>query len=391
MRLAIVNHHGRKPSGAEINLSLFVDHLPRDIEPAFFLLEEGEFVDALRARGRDVTVLPMSQRIDGSSRTHLRLDAVVDSLGLARRLARGFRRARADLVLTNSMKAHIIGSLAARFAGIPCVNFVHDVPEGLARSMLRFVSGSFSQSRLACSETTAANLALPNTTVIYSPLETERYLGLPQKAAARARLGIPADDRPLIALVGRIAPWKGQDRFIRIAALVRERLDARFAIVGSPVFGATPGYAAELEGLVARLGLQDRVHFIPWQDDPRDAYAALDVGCNCSTREPFGRTTVEAMAAARAVVCFDDCGVASIFGSADGVSVVPAGREDLFANAIATLCEDRAHLRAAGERAALAVRRLDVRALSGTFAAVLQSAAGEHPARRSPAAQRGAA
>jgi glycosyltransferase involved in cell wall biosynthesis len=212
--------------------------------------------------------------------------------------------------------------------------------------------------------------------VIYTPLETELYRALPEKAAARARLGVPNDGRPLIALVGRIAPWKGQDRFIRIAALVREQCDARFAIVGGPVFGGKPGYVGELEALVRQHGLQDRFHFIPWLEDPRDAYAALDIGCNCSVREPLGRTTLEAMAATRAVVCFDDGGVAAIFGRADGVTVVPAGREDLFANALAAICADREILRDSGERAATAVQRFDVRRLSIPFVGVLRRAAG---------------
>jgi glycosyltransferase involved in cell wall biosynthesis len=375
VRLAIVNHHGGTPAGAEFSVLLFVQHLPHDIEPVFFVLQEGAFADQLRSLGGEVVVLPMSARIADVTRARLRFDATLESLAMAWRLAGRLRAAGADVVLTNSMKAHVIGSLAARFAGIPCVNFVHDIPDGIARFVLRVVSGRLGHSRLACSETAAKSLGLPDTTVIYTPLETERYRELPEKAVARATLGVPNDGRPLVALVGRIVPLKGQDRFVRIAALVRERLDARFAIVGSPVLGGTSDYLGELKALVLRHGLQDVFHFVPWLDDPRDAYAALDVGCNCSTREGLGRTTLEAMAARRAVVCFDDGGIAALFAPTDGVTAVPAGREDLFADAIAAVCANRDGLRDSGERAASAVQRLDVRRLSIPFENVLRRAA----------------
>jgi hypothetical protein len=98
MRLAIVNHHGRTPAGAESAMLLFIDHLPRDIESTFFLFEEGEFADHLRQCGNDVAVLPMSNRIKPSTRTHLVSDVLVDSIGLAWRLALSFRAAKADVV-----------------------------------------------------------------------------------------------------------------------------------------------------------------------------------------------------------------------------------------------------------------------------------------------------
>ncbi len=376
MRLAIVNHHGGTAAGAEVTVRLLAEHLPPDIQPAFFLFEEGAFTRELRERGHRVTVTPMPRSVAATTRSSFRPDAMRESLGLVVRLARALRAAKSDVVVTNSNKAHVIGSLAARIAGLPCVNFIHDMPEGRARFFLRLMSARFGRSRLACSETTANYLGLPDTTVIYGPLELERYRRLPAREMARARLGVPNDDRPLVALVGRISPVKGQDRFIRIAARVRRQLDARFAIVGAPLFGVPAGYVDELKAHVRSHRLQEQFHFIPWQDDPLDVYAALDLGCNCSTKEPLGRTTLEAMAAGRAVICFDDSGVAATFGPADGVRVIPFGREDLFANAVVEICATRKTIRDAGEQAASAVQRLDVRRVSIPFADAVRRAAG---------------
>ncbi len=71
MRLGIINHHGRQPSGAEHALLLFLEQLPNHIEPVFFLFEEGKFTDMLRERYRSVTVVPMSPRIASATRKGL--------------------------------------------------------------------------------------------------------------------------------------------------------------------------------------------------------------------------------------------------------------------------------------------------------------------------------
>jgi len=55
-------------------------------------------------------------------------------------------------------------------------------------------------------------------------------------------------------------------------------------------------FADELHALVTDYDLTERVHFVPWLDDPRPAYAALDVNANTSRAEPFGRTIIEAAA-----------------------------------------------------------------------------------------------
>ena len=77
--------------------------------------------------------------------------------------------------------------------------------------------------------------------------------------------------------------------------------DVRYAIVGAPMF-RDADFVDELHAFVAREGLGDRVHFVPWLDDVRLAYAATDINVNCSDDEPFGRTIIEAAA----------CGVPSI-------------------------------------------------------------------------------
>jgi len=373
MRLAIINHHGRMASGAEHTLMLLVGSLPPDVEPYFYLFEDGPFTQSLKDRYEDVVVVPMSAKVARVTRSALPLDAVRDSVVLAIRLATHLRRRKIDVVLTNSMKAHVIGSLAAKLAGIRCINYIHDILEGNALRLVREISRFCSSSRIACSGGVVKSLRLRDSHVVHSPIEASRYQDLPTSAEARKALGLPLDDAPVIGLVGRIAPWKGQDRFIRLAAALRDRgINAHFAIVGGATFGCPDAYVPSLHELVERCDLADRVHFLPWQEDLRAAYAAIDVACNCSDNEPFGRTSVEALACGVPIVCYDDAGVCEVFSDGVGGRKVPAGDETRFAEAVCEMLADRATGATMRERAIESARALDVTAVEERFLEIIR-------------------
>jgi glycosyltransferase involved in cell wall biosynthesis len=373
IRLGIVSHHGGKPAGAEHALMLLLDQTRADVEPLFFLFEDGEFSRLVRERYGNATVVSMSARVASSTRAGLRWNALPDALELSRRLATELRRADVDVVLTNTMKAHVVGSIAARMSGTPCVNYMHDVLAGASRNVMRKTSLAFADARLACSIAVAENLNLPRTTIVHPPIDLGVYGNLPPRREARRALGLPDDDLPVVGLVGRILRWKGQDRFIRIAARVLRSVDAHFAIIGGSIFGGDADYPDELRAQIAELRLEHRIHFVPWQEDLTQVYAAIDVGCNCSVREPFGRTTIEALAAGDPAVCFDDAGVCEIFENDAGARAVPAGNEAAFAEAVIALLSDPATMARAQASARDVAARLDVSHVAQRFLSALEA------------------
>ena len=65
---------------------------------------------------------------------------------------------------------------------------------------------------------------------------------------------------PIVGLVGRLQPWKGQDELLRAQAILRERgREMHLLIVGGDSWGLSPEYAASLQPLARKLGIEDAV------------------------------------------------------------------------------------------------------------------------------------
>jgi glycosyltransferase involved in cell wall biosynthesis len=216
---------------------------------------------------------------------------------------------------------------------------LRDILEGGARSALRIVCAACSQERIAISKAVADSYALPKTSVVFNPVEIERFTDLPSREEACARLGIPFEPGiQTVGMVGRINRWKGHDRFLRVAAAVSKQRNVRFVIAGSPIF-RDEDFLPELRRQAHEHGIADRVHFIPWVDDVQNVYAALDVHCNCSLREPFGRSIIEAAAAGVPTICFSDAGAAEVLTNGVNGCVVANGDEAAFARALTFVLE----------------------------------------------------
>jgi glycosyltransferase involved in cell wall biosynthesis len=373
LRVAFVDQVGDAPGGAEQTLATFLEHAPRDIDPSLVLFDDGAFADRLRALGLPVDVVPVPEAVRSSTRERMKLGAALRLPATALHVAGVLRKRRIQLVYTNSMKAHLVGSLAARLLGVPWVPHFHDNVEGLALHTLRSFVRSCSCERVACSHAVARTVGVAGTTVIYAPLVLSSFSALPDRRSAREQLGLPPD-LPLVSLVGRINRWKGHDRFLRIAARVRDAVPAHFLIGGAPLF-RDADFVPELHALVDELALRDHVSFLPWVEDVRTIYAATDVNCNCSRREPFGRSAVEAAAARVPTVCFDDSGAAETIVQGVTGRVVAAGDETAFAEAIVSYLSDRAALEVAGIAARVAVSRFDAPQIAEEMAHVMRRAA----------------
>jgi glycosyltransferase involved in cell wall biosynthesis len=299
--------HVAQLSGSEIALLRLLRALDR-VDAHVILAESGPLVDQLKDAGATVEVLAMSERARGVRRGQVRvgrsaLSAVFETARYVVVLARRLRTLQPDVVHTESLKAGVYGSLAARLAHRKVIWHVHDLVDRGQLSpataiALRLLIRHLPNAVIANSQATLATVgAGPSRHVVYPPIPAPG--GSLERRAARAR-----GDALAIGIVGRLAQWKGQDVLLRAFAQAFAEGANRLVIVGAAMFGdEDDAYAAGLHELAGSLGIADRVDFRGFREDVWSELVALDVLVHASlTPEPFGQVIVEGMAVGLPVV-----------------------------------------------------------------------------------------
>lgn len=172
---------------------------------------------------------------------------------------------------------------------------------------------------------------------------------------ARRALGLETDAF-VVASMGRISDWKGQDVLVRAFA---DPLLSEIGAVALVAGDAAPNqqhFEVELAGLVSSLNLDGRVRLLGFRDDVDVLLAAADAVAVPSTYpDSLPNSAIEAAAAALPVVATDTGGQREIVG--DGVTgrIVPPGDPHALARALRELADDPPTVAQLG-RAADAVR-----------------------------------
>lgn len=162
------------------------------------------------------------------------------------------------------------------------------------------------------------------------------------RTEARRWLGLPLQI-PLVLFVGRIQPLKAPDVAVEALPLIESPdLPPQLLVVGGPSGPRGERELTRLHELVARDGLQDRVHFVPAQPHAALArfYQAADVLIVPSRSETFGLVAAEAQACGLPVVAAAVGGLP--YAVADGRSglLVEGHDPDGFAVAIGKILAD---------------------------------------------------
>ncbi len=159
-------------------------------------------------------------------------------------------------------------------------------------------------------------------------------------ASLRRELGVRAGAF-VVGIVGELSELKGQQDFVRAAALVsRQRNDdVEFVIIGEDA-SRDGRQRAALEKLIADLEMERRVHLLGRREDVARILPALDALVSASRSEAFGLAIIEAMASGVPVVSTQTEGAREIIH--DGVNglLVPIGETDALASALNDLLND---------------------------------------------------
>jgi glycosyltransferase involved in cell wall biosynthesis len=346
--------HTAQLSGGELALARLLAALDRGrVEPIVVLAEQGPLRELLMRQSIETHVFPLHEKLRNVRKDSLGLAGWITQIGalgsLCRyswRLSRFARRCGVQLVYSNSLKADFYGAVAARLAGVPIVWHIRDrIEDGyLPRAavwLVRLLARRLPACVVANSASTLETLKLGDgrrTAVIASGLTREHIerCWVPQRSNPTPRIGI----------VGRIAPWKGQDVFLEAAALLlRQGVSARFCVAGAAMFGEE-AFERQLHERAVSLGLEDRVEFLGFSDVP-SVLRSLDVLVHASkTPEPFGQVIIEGMAAELPVIATDGGGAREIIETGRTGLLVPMGDARALADALGQLLAEPERARA---------------------------------------------
>lgn len=314
MTVLILMPVATRRGGAEELLRRFVCHdaVPEEWVVAFF--EDGPLRRVLADHGVQTRVIQAG-----------RLREPHRYVRTVWRIARLSQAVGADLVFSWMPKAHLYGSWAAQWAGVPAAWYQHGAPE--LGWMDRLLTLQPAQAVVTCSRYVAeqqGDLWPRRPTRVVRPcvdLEQFRPEKLPSPREARARLALPRNG-PVVGMVGRMQAWKGVHTFIRAFSCIRDaHPDAHGVIVGGK-HPLEPDYTEQVDELIRDLGLEASISRVGHQPNVPRWMQAMDVVVHASDSEPFGMVIIEAMALQKPVVA----------GASGGPrEIIEAGETGLFA------------------------------------------------------------
>ena len=320
------------------------------LEPEFALCFEGRLSSELEASGVPVHLL-------GNVRVSRPL-TVLRSRNALREL---LRRKRFDAVICHSVWSQAIFGPVVRSAKLPLLFWLHDVPDG--ESWLeRWARMTPPDLGLCNSEFTRGFLPalypLVRGEVVYTPVAPPeiRYSSV-DRGDVREQFNTP-DNAAVIVQVGRWEPYKG--RMFHVEALGRLRDLPNWACwhVGSPQRPHEVQYFEEVKAAAARLGIQDRVHFVGWQSDVNRVLAAADIFCQPNAApEPLGVVFLEALNARLPVITTAMGGPREIVNQSCGI-LVPPGDVGELSGALKSLILDDALRMKLGEAGPARARQI---------------------------------
>ena len=324
--------------------------------------------------------------------------------GLTETFAEGVEAFRAreglryDVIYSNYWLSAAAGAILASHCGVPHAAMFHTLAEvklrarasesepparieaerHLVHDLDRIVAATEHERRLL-----TQIYRVPAERVAVIPLGVDLEQFTPgARDEARARLGVPLDERLLLA-VGRIEPLKGLDILIRALAQLNERQPAVLAIIGGDERAAAD--IGRLRALAEELGVGDAVRFLgsrPHEALP-DYYRAADVVVVPSFYESFGLVAVEAMACGVPVVASRVGGLASTVADGRTGYLIAWRCPEPFAEKIEVLLRNEPLRRALGAGAAERMRAYSWDVVAAAVGALLGALAAEGSAVRS--------
>ncbi len=353
-RTVLILHSSAHRYGSDAQLLAIARGLAPDRWRAVCVLpERGELAPMLEDAGAEVVIHPLAV-------LRRALFSPVGSAGLARAVAEDRRvlgrlaiERGAAVVHANTSVVLSSGPVARRARAAHLVH-VREIYAGSSGPVGRAL-WPLMRRRLEAADALACISRAVARQFEGSPRAQLLYDGLPEapevadRTAARRSLGI-ADNRFVVALVGRISDWKGQDVLVRALGKPPLVANGAIALLAGDAYPGSEAHERRLGTLIGRLGLTERVVRLGFRADVGTVLGAADVLAVPSTRpEPLGLVAMEGAAAGLPVVAAAHGGVTEIVRHGVSGMLVAPGHPGALATALRLLADDPALARRMGE------------------------------------------
>lgn len=269
------------------------------------------------------------------------------------RFSRILRNKKIDIVYTFFRDANIVGTIAARVAGVPAVisarrnmGYWHNRTELLLLRLLNRVTTRYIANSFSVKTHTAhvEGIPLDKIDVIYNGVNLRPYeeSSRSRAIAFRDELGIPAD-APVAVCVANLRPVKGLSDLIQASARVIESIpEFRLLLVGEG------DERAALTGLAGKLGISTSVSFLGTRTDVPDILGVANVAVLSSLSEGLSNSIIEYMVAGLPVVATSVGGNGELVIDGKNGFLVSKGNPEQLAGALVNILSNPDQARAFG-------------------------------------------
>ena len=291
---------------------------------------------------------------------------ITDLRGLSR-VSSFLKSHRYDLVHTHSSKAGFIGRRAAWSAGVPgVIHTVHGFAfheESNPVSVWAYSSLERMAARWCHRIVTVSNfhrewalrLGIGNRSqlvAIPNGISEKRVVASRPREVVRRSWSL-ADDELVFLSTGRLAPQKGLNYLIEAIPILAARLAHRFRVV---IAGEGP-LKDPLNARAHRLGVQNRVLFLGFQQHVGDLLGAADIVVLPTQREGLSIALLEAMAAGKPIVTTNIGSNREATGEGKTALLVPPKEPEALAEAIIRLDSETSLAESLARRRGVGTRR----------------------------------
>src|SRR2546421_954728 len=312
----------REIGGGERHLADLANSLARRGHEVFAALSDASPVRA------DLRALPTEKIIELPMRNSLNLASAVN-------LSRFVREHQIDIVHAHVARDYPLAALATGRSRAQLVLTRHVLfpLNRIHKLTLRRTARVIAVSRAVAESLNSQRIFAPGKIVtIHNGIDVDRFAGTAKDSATDRKLRV--------GMVGHIAPIKGQENFLRAAAILQaDRDDVEFIIAGEDKSHSGENRVA-LEKLISDLKMDGRLRLIRWGDDVPNLLSTLDLFVSPARSEPFGLSIVEAMAAGVPVLATSSEGAREIIEDNQTGRLVPVGDTEAMATAIMDLLND---------------------------------------------------